>query len=98
MPEMHFRVRWPDGADMVCYSPSLVIADHLDEGATYEVADFVARATAALAIASERVAAKYGTPCARARTQSDAIRRRAGAFGADDPGRVTVVAFERDRS
>jgi uncharacterized repeat protein (TIGR04042 family) len=32
MPEMHFVVRWPDGAEMRCYSPSLVVREHLEVG------------------------------------------------------------------
>jgi len=25
MPEMRFRIRWPDGVAETCYSPSLVV-------------------------------------------------------------------------
>ena len=35
MPEMHVRLRWPDGTRDRVYSPSLVLAEHLDEGASY---------------------------------------------------------------
>ncbi len=35
MPEMRFQIRWPDGADETCYSPSLVIKDHLAVGVSY---------------------------------------------------------------
>ena len=33
MPEMHFLVRWPDGKEQRCYSPSLIVRDHLEVGA-----------------------------------------------------------------
>ena len=29
MPEMRFRIRWPDGSTESCYSPSLVVKDFL---------------------------------------------------------------------
>lgn len=69
MPEMRFVIIWPDGKPMLCYSPSLVIKDHLAVGESYAVADFLARASTALNIASERVRKKYAYPCARALSQ-----------------------------
>ena len=41
MPEMLFHIRWPDGATEQCYSPSLVIKDHLAVGTSYDVAEFM---------------------------------------------------------
>ena len=32
MPEMRFRIRWPDGSTESCYSPSLVIKDYFAAG------------------------------------------------------------------
>jgi uncharacterized repeat protein (TIGR04042 family) len=32
---MMFAVRWPDGAERAYYSPSLVVADHLETGREY---------------------------------------------------------------
>ena len=63
MPEMTFTVRWPDGAVTDCYSPSLVVHDHLSAGTSYTVADFRGRLAAALTEASERVRARYGFSC-----------------------------------
>jgi uncharacterized repeat protein (TIGR04042 family) len=40
MPEMRFIIRWPDGRQESCYSPSLVIRDFLREGESYPVPDF----------------------------------------------------------
>jgi uncharacterized repeat protein (TIGR04042 family) len=57
MPEMHFRVRWPDGEVQRSYSPSTVVEDHLEPGGVYTVVDFVERSRQALEKASERVRA-----------------------------------------
>ena len=73
MPEMTFRVRWPDGTEASCYSPSLVVHDHLETGAEYPLAEFVERSTTALRIASERVAAAYGFACTSAMQQEAEI-------------------------
>jgi uncharacterized repeat protein (TIGR04042 family) len=93
MPEMRFRVRWPDGAEESCYSPSLVIKDYFVPGESYPLADFLARSRQALTIASERVAARYGMPCSLALGQL----RRIEAAGQDFPdavdARVTILSF-----
>ena len=52
MPEMRFRIRWPDGRLETCYSPSLVVKDYLVEGESYTLADFLDRSRAALSIAA----------------------------------------------
>ena len=92
MPEMHFLVRWPDGSEMRCYSPSLVVREHLEVGRDYTVADFVARSRTALHIGSERVKAKYGFLCTAALEQLAEIEARAAT---DDPAAtVAVVGFE----
>jgi uncharacterized repeat protein (TIGR04042 family) len=96
MPEMHFRVRWPDGSTDTCYSPSWVIEEHLTEGASYTLDDFAARARAALDIASERVRAKYGFACSSALDQASAIERKAQTLGAlASAGSVTVLGFDK---
>lgn len=74
MPEMRFRVLWPDGTRDSCYSPSLVVKDHLVPGERYPVEGFVRRAEEALTVASARVEARYGFPCSRALGQIRAIR------------------------
>ena len=94
MPEMRFHIRWPDGREESCYSPSTIVAEHLAAGTDYPLADFVARATAALDAASERVRARFGMGCAQAMNQAAAIRRAAREF-ADWPGAtVRVERFE----
>lgn len=93
MPEMRFQIRWPDGADETCYSPSLVIKDYFVPGETYPLPDFVARSRTALLIASERVREKYGVPCSLALGQLARIETAAQRFGAASGERVTVTAF-----
>ncbi len=90
MPEMSFSVRWPDGLEQSYYSPSLVVHEHLEVAGSYPVPDFLTAATTALGIASERVAARYGAPCARAAASADAIEAAARRQPA---GAVTVLAM-----
>ena len=88
MPEMTFSVRWPDGDLMRCYSPSLVVQEHLSVGSTYAVGELLAAIRTALGIASSRVQVKYGFPCSRAQAQIVAIEQTARRFAADE---LTVV-------
>ena len=92
MPEMTFTVRWPDGRVDDCYSPSLVMWDHLEVGAEYPVGDFAVRAAAALEEAGERVRARYGFLCTSALAQAEEIRARAAALDGDAPVRVLAMA------
>lgn len=95
MPEMQFHVRWPDGTESRCYSPSLVVEEHVSEGTSYKLDDFVSRIGAALHIASDRVQQKYGMPCSRAIGQLAQIRQRAAGFSSDASAAVTVLRFVR---
>jgi uncharacterized repeat protein (TIGR04042 family) len=92
MPEMHFLVRWPDGKEDRCYSPSLIVRDYLEAGKTYKVDDFLDKSRTMLNIASERVKAKFGYYCSAAMEQLDAIESRAAAFPPEE--NVTVVDLE----
>lgn len=98
MPEMHFRVRWPDGSEERCYSPSLVIHDYFQPGAAYPLPDFLQRSREALRIASERVRARYGFACSAALDQLARLEERAAQFGAqagaDSAPPVHIVAFD----
>jgi uncharacterized repeat protein (TIGR04042 family) len=91
MPEMTFTVRWPDGRVDDCYSPSLVMWDHLEIGAEYPVAEFVQRATTALEEAGERVRTRYGFLCTSALAQAAELRERAA--GQDAAAAVRVLAM-----
>ncbi len=96
MPEMHFHVRWPDGKEQRCYSPSLVARDHLVVGQSYEVSGFVERSRTLLTIAAERVRAKYGSYCSAALDQLAEIEALAAGYDAGAP--VAVTGFELPRS
>lgn len=97
MPEMYFQIRWPDGQEENCYSPSLVIGDFLTPGQQYPVRDFVARCEQALTEASSRVQQKYGYFCSSAMDQLGRIRERAGDFETHRDGTVAVEAFKPGR-
>ena len=73
MPETRFRIRWPDGVEEECYSPSTVVHEHLAAGTTYRVDDFHARCRLALDLAARRVEAKYGFRCSSADAQAARI-------------------------
>ncbi len=94
MPEMRFRIRWPDGRRESCYSPSLVIKDYLAPGRAYPVEDFVTKSREALTIASDRVRARYGIPCALALAQLRDIEATASTQPRGDAAAVLVEAFE----
>ncbi|OBB99927.1 MULTISPECIES: MSMEG_0570 family nitrogen starvation response protein [unclassified Gordonia (in: high G+C Gram-positive bacteria)] len=89
MPEMTFTVRWPDGAVQQCYSPSLVMRDHLNVGSSYTVAEFRTRTEAALGEAAERVRAKYGFACTSAAATAEDINNTARRY--DDESTVEVL-------
>lgn len=93
MPEMRFLIAWPDGSEEACYSPSLVVREHLAVGATYPLADFMARVRIALTIASDRVAAKYGHPCSLALGQLARLERTAARFRNHPQAAVACLAF-----
>ena len=95
MPEMRFQLLWPDGSELLCYSPSLVVEEHLSEGASYGVDDFLGRVGTALRTASDRVQVKYGMPCSRAIAQLAQINARAENFTALENASVTVLRFLR---
>ena len=83
MPEVMFKVKWPDGRIDDCYSPSTVISDYLKEGKSYSVKDFVELSSEALNLASERVFKKYGFRCTSAEAQLSKILANAKTFTSD---------------
>jgi len=96
MPEMYFDVTWPTGRRERCYSPSLVVEEHLQVGSSYPVDEFVARARLALDSAAERVRAKYGFYCSAARDQLAHIEASAAKLTSRErEGLVHIEAFER---
>ena len=91
MPEVNFKIQWPDGKEEVCYSPSLVVKKYFEPGESYTVTDFLARSREALSIASDRVQEKYGFPCSRALGQIKKIEAKAQQHAAEKM--VTVIQF-----
>jgi len=87
VPEVHFTVRWPDGLTEECYSPSTIIGERVEAGVPYPVADFVARASEALRIGSDRVHDRYGFHCGHAALQIATFAEREREYA----GGVVVV-------
>ena len=77
MPEVRFRVRWPDQRESLCYSPSSTIKDALKLQHPYRVDAFVGSATEALRQAASRAAASTAWAAARRwpRSTAFAVRR-----------------------
>lgn len=90
MPEMRFDIRWPDGREQSCYSPSLVMHDYLEPGADYSVDEFVKLTSEALTVASDRVLAKFGMRCTSAAQQMEEIRDVSATF---ETGAVRVLSM-----
>ncbi len=84
MPEVTFRIRWPDGVEEDCYSPSTVVRDHLTAGRTYAIRDFHARTRNALDLAAKRVEAKYGFRCSSADAQAARIATTVARYNPED--------------
>jgi len=96
MPEMHYRLRWPDDEETECYSPSLVIRDFFETGVDYALEDFLRRLREATAIAAERVRVKYGFPCSRALAQLRVIESHALRFKDQPQARIVMLSFTFD--
>ena len=94
MPEVRFRVRWPDRSVTDCYSPSSVVKEHFEAGASYALEEFLARSRRALTAASERVRAKYGYACSRAQDELAHIEAIAARYAVVQGARVTLEGFE----
>lgn len=84
MPEVTFCLRWPDGTEETCYSPSTVIREHLTPGVSYPLADFMDRALNGLDQAAQRVEAKCGFRCSSADAQAARIKSRASAYSPEE--------------
>jgi uncharacterized repeat protein (TIGR04042 family) len=90
MPEVFFHIRWPDGVEERCYSPSTIIRQHLSAGQSYPLDEFLARARAGLIEASDRVAARYGFACSSAMDQLTRIETTARRHDQDG---ATVICL-----
>ena len=94
MPEVHFRVRWPDQTATRCYSPSTTIRRSLQVGLTFPVDTFVKISRAALEKGSERVRRKHGFACGRAEMQIAIIESFAARYASQPDAQVTIEAYE----
>jgi uncharacterized repeat protein (TIGR04042 family) len=95
MPELLLRLRWPDGAETVNYSPSSVIRNYFRAGDSYGLEEFLDRARNAMTAASARVQEVYGYPCSRAQATLAAIEAASTRFETSPDAAVTVVDFGR---
>ena len=94
MPEIHFRIRWPDQSETRCYSPSTTIMQFLTADRSYPLSEFLGLSRKALEHGSERVRQKYGYGCAQAQLQIEEIERLAVRFIDTPAACVSVVDFE----
>jgi uncharacterized repeat protein (TIGR04042 family) len=93
MPEICYRLRWPDNSEATYYSPSRVIKDYFHPGQLYGLDEFLARARTATQVASDRVAAKYGFACSRAAEQLMQIEQTAAQFSGWPAAQVQLIDF-----
>ena len=89
MPETYFKVRWPNGIEQNCYSPSSVITQYFTSNTVYPLQEFVAISESALTEASERVKQKFGFYCSSAADQLQQIKAAAHQFEPTD--QITVL-------
>ena len=94
MPEVNFKIQWPDGKQEICYSPSLVVKKYFEPGEAYTISEFVEKAKEALNIASDRVQAAYGFPCSRALGQLRKIEATAQQYQEASDSKVSILAFQ----
>lgn len=92
MPEVSFSLRWPDGSQQACLSPSRTIERALTPGASYPVDELVRRCSEALHAGSDRLRSLRGFGCAAALATVEAIAER----GRGQTGRVLVESVRRD--
>ena len=90
MPEVRFRLEWPDGKSSTLYSPSTVILDYFRPGDSLLVAELEERGVQALRAASERVRARYGFACTRTDEEESQLRQWISHYSSDDTVRVTA--------
>lgn len=91
MPEVNFSVRWPDGSEQNCYSPSTIIQNYLQPDTELSVEEFLTAATGGLNEASERVRQKYGMACSSAMDQLQRIEQKSKKFSENDRMQVMRV-------
>jgi uncharacterized repeat protein (TIGR04042 family) len=93
MPEIRFKIQWPDGSEETCYSPSLIVKEYFSPNQDYDLTDFVERSRQSLTIASDRVQAKYGRPCGLALGQLQTIEAKSIQFQQLPQAKVRFIRF-----
>lgn len=98
MPAVNFKIRWPNGREATGYSPSTVILQYLEEGASYPLPDFLQRLESALNKASERVKEVKGFYCSSAMDTLNSLKGQASYLiePADVEGRVDVISLRTE--
>ncbi len=92
MPAVNFIVRWPDGEEEACYSPSTVVYEFFEVGKHYSLDEFKSLSEAAFTCASERVRERFGYACSAAGDQLNIIHSRINRFkDLNVPGQITVL-------
>lgn len=91
MPAVHYTLRWPDGRETSCYSPSRAVCEFLQPGTDYRLGDFLARMRQATAQADARVRERYGFSCSRAADQLAVIESIAQTWEGRPEGVVRVL-------
>ena len=89
MPTVDFTLRWADGTEQRCQSPSTAIERFLTEGGRYPHHELLRRTRDGLTAASRRVVEVYGMACTAAAAQIEAIE------GAARPGLAEVTRMRR---
>ncbi|SOS34591.1 hypothetical protein CFBP6411_03234 [Pseudomonas syringae group genomosp. 3] len=98
MPAVNFKIRWPNGREATGYSPSTVIYQYLEEGASYPLTDFLQRVESAMNDASERVKQVKGFYCSSAMDTLSSLKGQASYLV--DPaladGQVDVLSMRTE--
>ena len=90
MPELRFRIRWPDGSTLECYSPSTIIRQFFSAGEELTVGELIDKSREAFGRAEDRVAERYGFRCTAAAAQRDDILAYAKRF--EPLARVRIIS------
>ncbi|WP_137807976.1 MSMEG_0570 family nitrogen starvation response protein [Pseudomonas sp. G(2018)] len=98
MPAVNFKIRWPNGREATGYSPSTVIYQYLEEGASYPLADFLQRIESALSNASERVKQVKGFYCSSAMDTLSSLKGQASCLSEPThiDGQVDVLSMRTE--
>ncbi|WP_338580901.1 MSMEG_0570 family nitrogen starvation response protein [Pseudomonas sp. MAG733B] len=98
MPAVNFKIRWPNGQEANGYSPSTVIFNYLEEGASYSLPDFLQRLESALNNASERVKQVKGFYCSSAMDTLSSLKGQASYLVEPDhaAGQVNILSLRTE--